>query len=148
VDDDGFIFLTGRVKDYFKTIQGKFVAPVPIESIFAENEWTEQSCLLGRGYSKTAMVCVLSEIAQKQERSVVENALREKVEEVNASVDKHARIGAVIVSTEPWTIENEILTPTLKIRRDEVEGRFGDRARELAHEAAVGGRICVDWCRL
>jgi long-chain acyl-CoA synthetase len=145
VDDEGFIFLTGRVKDYFKTIQGKFVAPVPIESSFAENEWTEQICLLGRGYSKTAMVCILSEIGQKQERAVIEKALCEKVDEVNAAIEKHARIGAVIISTDPWTIENEVLTPTLKIRRDEVESRFGERARELAHEAAVEGTIRLEW---
>ncbi|MCP4299135.1 MAG: AMP-binding protein [Gammaproteobacteria bacterium] len=145
VDDEGFIFLTGRVKDYFKTMQGKFVAPVPIESSFAENEWTEQICLLGRGYSKTAIVCVLSETAQKQDRTVIEKALREKVDEVNAGIEKHARIGAVIISTDPWTIENEILTPTLKIRRDEVESRFGDRARELAHEAAVQRTTRLEW---
>ncbi len=145
VDDDGFIFLTGRVKDYFKTIQGKFVAPSPIESQFAENDWTEQICLLGRGYSKTAVVCVLSEAAQQQDRDVIEQALRDKVDEVNASIEKHARIGAVIISTDPWTIENEILTPTLKIRRDEVESRFGDRARELAHEAAVQRTTRLEW---
>ncbi len=145
VDEDGFIFITGRVKDYFKTIQGKFVAPPPIEGRFAENDWTEQLCLLGRGYSKTVIVCVLSEAAQKQDRAVVEKALREKVEEVNAAVEKHARIGAVIISTDPWTIENEILTPTLKIKRDEIENRFGDRAQALAHEAAVKREIRLEW---
>jgi long-chain acyl-CoA synthetase len=56
VDEDGFYYITGRVKDYFKTMQGKFVAPVPIESEFARNQWVEQQCLLGRGYSKTVMV--------------------------------------------------------------------------------------------
>ena len=145
VDDDGFIFLTGRVKDYFKTIQGKFVAPTPIENSFAENEWTEQICLLGRGYSKTVMVCVLSNIAQKEDRTAIEKALLEKAAAVNDKVEKHARIGAVIMSTELWTIENEMLTPTLKIRREEVEGRFGEQARELAHQAAVEGEIRLEW---
>jgi len=145
IDDDGFVFLTGRVKDYFKTIQGKYVAPAPIESSFSENEWTEQLCLLGRGYSKTAMVCVLSEVARKQDREVIDDALREQVEAINAEVEKHARIGAVVVLTEAWTIENEMLTPTLKIRRDEVEGRFGERARELAHEAAVQRTCRIEW---
>ena len=51
----------------------------------------------------------------------------------------------MIMSMEPWTIENAMLTPTLKIRREEVEGRFGERARELAHEAAVDGQIRLDW---
>ena len=145
VNDDGFVYLTGRVKDYFKTIQGKFVAPEPIENSFAENECTAQICLLGRGYSKTVMVCVLSDIAQKQDRSVIEKALLEQAAEINRHVDKHAQVGAVIMSTEPWTIENAMLTPTLKIRREEVEGRFGERASELAHEAAVEGEIRLEW---
>lgn len=145
VDDDGFIFLTGRVKDYFKTIQGKFVAPIPIESRFADNQWTEQTCLLGRGYSKTVIVCIISEIARQQERGAIEEALRDHVKTVNLATEKHARIGAVIVSTDAWTIENEILTPTLKIRRDEVEKRFGTRAQDLAHEAAVQRKVLIEW---
>jgi long-chain acyl-CoA synthetase len=145
VDEDGFVFLTGRVKDYFKTIQAKFVAPVPIEIRFAENAFAEQLCLLGRGYSKTVMVCVLSDIAQETDRAVVQKSLLDQVLDVNNTVEKHARIGAVIISTEPWSIENLMLTPTLKIRREEVEERFGNRARELAHEAAVQGEIGVEW---
>ncbi len=145
MDDDGFIFLTGRVKDYFKTISGKYVAPAPIESRFAENEWTEQICLIGRGYSKTAMVCVLSGIAQQEDRATLEKALLDKAAAVNEAIDKHERIGAVILSTEPWTIENEMLTPTLKIRRDEIDSRFGEQARELAREAAVAGKVLLAW---
>jgi len=106
VDEDGFVFLTGRVKDYFKTIHGKFVAPPPIENSFSGNDWTEQLCLLGRGYSKTVVV---------------------------------------IMTTEPWTIENEVLTPTMKIRREKVEARFGERAQELARKSAEKGEILLDW---
>ncbi len=145
VDEDGFIFITGRVKDYFKTIQGKFVAPTPIENRFAENNWTEQICLLGRGYSKTVMVCVLSDIAKEADRGELEQALAEHAAAVNSDVEKHARLGAVIVSTTPWTIDNEVLTPTLKIRREEVERKFGDRARELARDAAARREILVEW---
>ena len=53
IDEDGFLFITGRVKDYFKTIQGKFVAPTAIENGFVKCTHSEQCCLLGRGYSKT-----------------------------------------------------------------------------------------------
>lgn len=145
VDEDGYYYLTGRVKDYFKTIQGKFVAPVPIEGAFAKSHHVEQQCLLGRGYSKTVMVCVLSEIARRHDRAAVEADLRTRAEEVNAGVEKHARIGALIVTSEPWGIENGILTPTLKIRRDAVEARFGERAEALAREAAERGRLLVEW---
>jgi len=145
IDDDGFIFLTGRVKDYFKTIQGKFVAPAQVENHFAKSQWTEQLCLLGRGYSKTVMVCVLSEAAMKMDKNDIEKSLIEQVAEVNRKVEHHARIGAVIISEQPWTIENTMLTPTLKIRRDEVESRFGERARELAHQGAVQHETQLEW---
>lgn len=145
MDEDGYFYITGRVKDYFKTIQGKFVAPVPIENAFAKNQFVEQQCLLGRGYSKTVMTCVLAETAQQEDQGKVEAALLEQVRELNDEVDKHARVGAVIVTREPWTIENGVLTPTLKIKRDEVEARFGSRAEELAREAAVNRTLLVEW---
>lgn len=145
VDDDGFVYLTGRVKDYFKTIHGKFVAPPPIESKFAANDWTDQLCLLGRGYSKTVIVCVLSDIARQQDRTIIEDALLKQAEKVNEEVEKHARIGAVIMTTEPWTIENEVLTPTMKIRREKVEARFGERAQKLARESAEKGEVLLGW---
>ena len=145
MDEDGFYYITGRVKDYFKTIQGKFVAPTPIENIFAENPYTEQICLLGRGYSKTVMTCVLSALAQEQPREDVEATLLEKIAQVNAEVDKHCRVGALIISTEPWSIENKVLTPTMKIRRERVEELFGERAQDLARQSAEQGKILVEW---
>jgi long-chain acyl-CoA synthetase len=145
VDEDGFIYLIGRVKDYFKTIQGKFVAPPPIEGEFAKNPNAEQQCLLGRGYSKTVMVAVLTEEAKQRDEAAVEESLRETVQTINSEIEKHARIGAVIVSREPWSIENEVLTPTLKIKREKVEERFGELAEQLARQAAEQGELLLRW---
>ena len=145
IDEEGFIFLTGRMKDYFKTIQGKFVAPTPIENEFAKHPHTEQLCLLGRGYSKTVMVCVPSALAQQEEREQLSAALREHAGVVNETADKHARIGAVIISTEAWSIDNGMLTPTLKIRREQIEQRFGERAQQLARAAAEQGELLIEW---
>ncbi|MEM9315683.1 MAG: AMP-binding protein [Pseudomonadota bacterium] len=145
IDEDGFIYITGRVKDYFKTIQGKFVAPPPIEGQFADNPFIEQQCLMGRGFSKTVMVAVLTEDAREREPEEVDASLRETVAAINDSVEKHARIGAVIVSEEPWSIENEVLTPTLKIRRDKIDERFAELGEQLAREAAQSGQLLVRW---
>jgi long-chain acyl-CoA synthetase len=143
LDEDGYYYITGRVKDYFKTIQGKFVAPTPIENLFAENPYTEQICLLGRGFSKTVMVCVLSAAALEIDDQVVETALIEKVELINADIESHARIGAVIISTEAWTNENALLTPTMKIRREKIDKLFGGIAQQLAEDAAKQGKILL-----
>lgn len=145
IDEQGFVTITGRVKDYFKTIQGKFVAPVPIEDHFSDNPHSEQLCLLGRGYSKTVMVCVISEMAQALARAELEAAMLASAQLVNEAIDKHARIGAVIVTSEAWSIENGVLTPTLKIRRDEIEARFGERAAALATQSAQQREVLVVW---
>ncbi|MEQ8517276.1 MAG: AMP-binding protein, partial [Chromatocurvus sp.] len=145
VDEDGFIYITGRVKDYFKTIQGKYVAPPPIEGEFAKNPYAEQQCLLGRGFSKTVMVAVLTPDARQRSRDELEASFLETLEQINRDVEKHARIGGVIVSAEPWEIANEILTPTLKIRRDRVEELFGEVAEELARRSAEQGVVLVHW---
>ena len=54
-------------------------------------------------------------------------------------------IGAVIFSETPWTIENEILTPTMKIRREQIEKQFGEDAERLAREGAEAGSILMHW---
>lgn len=145
VDEDGFVYITGRVKDYFKTIQGKFVAPPPIEGKFAENKLVEQQCLMGRGYSKTVMVAVLAAGAQELSQDEVEASMRESVSDINDSIEKHARIGAVIISKEPWSIENGVMTPTLKIKRDKIDELFGAQGESLARKSAEEGRILVTW---
>ena len=145
VDEDGFIYITGRVKDYFKTIQGKFVAPPPIEGAFAKNPHTEQQCLLGRGFSKTVMVAVVTEEARRAPQDEVESSVLATIREINEAIEKHASIGAVILTREPWSIENEVLTPTLKMRREKVEERFGEIAEKLARRAAEEKELLLHW---
>ncbi len=142
IDVDGYVYLFGRVKDYFKTIHGKFVAPAPIENNFAACSVVEQLCLLGRGYSKTVMVCV---VTTPQDKKSVEQTILDQLTEVNTTVSKHERIGAIIVTSEPWTIENGVLTPTLKIRRDEVEARYGEKAQVMARESAEQSAVLLEW---
>jgi len=64
---------------------------------------------------------------------------------MNEAIEKHARIGAVILTREPWSIENEVLTPTLKMRREKVEERFGEIAEELARRAAEEREVLLHW---
>lgn len=145
IDSDGFVYLTGRVKDYYKTVHGKFVAPAPIENEFAASNLVEQLCLLGRGYSKTVMLCVLNSTARSQPQDIVADAMRAQAERVNQSVAKHERIGVVFICRQPWTIESGDMTPTFKLRRDSLESRFGDQARDLAQAAAARGELLIHW---
>ena len=78
-------------------------------------------------------------------REEVEAAALATLESINDQIEKHAHIGAVIFSETPWTIENEILTPTMKIRREQIEKQFGEDAERLAREGAEAGSILMHW---
>ena len=71
--------------------------------------------------------------------------LHERVAAVNTESEKHARIGAVVVSLEPWSIENGVLTPTMKIKRERIEEMFGERAEELARQSAQQREVLIAW---
>ena len=91
------------------------------------------------------MVAVLTAEAQNLPDPEVEASILGTISEINEQVEHHARIGAVILSREPWSIENEVLTPTLKIRRDKVEQRFGELAEALARESAERRELLLRW---
>ena len=91
------------------------------------------------------MVKVLNEPARALPKEAVEAAALATVDSINGEIEKHARIGAVIFSREPWTIENEILTPTMKIRREQIENKFGESAERIAREGAETGTLQRHW---
>ena len=137
IDEDGHIYLTGRVKEIFKTARGKYVAPAPIEGRFLETHLAEQACLTGHGLAQTVMTVVLAEAVLQRDAEELVAELLAHTAALNASLDKHEQIGALIVSREPWSQENDVLTHTLKIKRDALEQRYaeeiaaaGDRMRE------------------
>ncbi len=131
---DGTLRITGRVKDQFKTSKGEFVVPVPIESKISENTLIEQVCLVGRGLAQPVALVVLSEIGKKSPKEQVENSFKETLKSVNVQVQNWEKVDKFIISKNAWTIENGILTPTLKIKRNVLEDVFGSRLEKWASE--------------
>lgn len=124
IDDDGHVFITGRVKEIFKTARGKYVAPAPIEGRFIEAVAAEQACLTGLGLTQTVMIAVLAEsVAERSDDSLAEELI-DWTQGINATLEKHERIGALILTRAAWTQENEMLTHTLKMKRDAVEKKY------------------------
>ncbi|RRJ84441.1 AMP-binding protein [Aestuariirhabdus litorea] len=121
IDADGFLRITGRIKDSFKTSKGKFVSPAPIESLISENELVEQVCLVGRSLAQPVAVVELSEMGNQQPRATVEAQLEKTRQAVNRRVEHHEQTDALLIAADPWTIENGMMTPTLKIKRNRVE---------------------------
>ncbi len=124
IDAEGYLKLTGRVSDTFKSAKGKFIVPAPIEWGFAENKYIEQICVTGIAIPQPLALVILSEAAQKEPRELVESALRASLDAVNAELSGFERLKALVVLKEPWSVENGILTPTMKIRRDVLARRY------------------------
>jgi long-chain acyl-CoA synthetase len=135
IDDSGWVTITGRVKEVFKTNKGKYVAPVPLESELAKNELIEIACVIGEHLDQPVALVQLAEHIDIDMREL-RSRLVDTLERVNASLEPHQRIGRIIVIKERWTVENELLTPTLKVRRDAIEQRYRDvvdRAEGAVH---------------
>lgn len=125
-DEDGFLYITGRVKDIFKTAKGRYVAPAPIEGAMAGNPDIDQLCLIGINLTQPVLVASLTREAQERPRAEVEARLLADMERVNAPLEDHEKIAKVVLVRERWSVENGLLTPTLKVRRGEVESYYAD----------------------
>ncbi len=129
IDADGQLRIIGRIKEQFKTSKGKYVAPAPIESHLSAHPDVEACCLMGAGLPSPFAVLVLNDqarqrCAESQARSALEESLRRQMEQMNSELDPHERVKFLAVVEGPWTIGNGVMTPTLKIRRSVVEGRY------------------------
>lgn len=127
----GEVKLIGRVKDNFKTAKGKFVSPVPIEKMLAQDTHIELLCVVGSGMSAPVCLVQLSEGAGQQPREQVRSALATTLKSINRRLESHERIGAMVVVKESWTPENGILTPTLKIKRHVLHELYNEKVDEL-----------------
>ncbi|TXF91225.1 AMP-binding protein [Neolewinella aurantiaca] len=127
IDADGYLFLTGRVKDTFKTAKAKFIVPTEIEDKFIGNDDIEQMCLLGLGMPQPILLVSLSEIGEARPRDAVHEALRGQLTFVNAKLASYKKVAGIVIVKEPFTVENDMMTPTLKIKRSKVHNRYKDR---------------------
>jgi long-chain acyl-CoA synthetase len=143
LDADGYLILRGRVKETFKTAKGKYVAPMPIEAQVLEEDLLDQACLVGHGLPQPVLLTVPSEAGFMAGQAAIEAAVRRHVSNVSAGLERHAQIGAVIVANEAWTIENGVLTHTMKVRRERVLGRYGTEIDTVAAQIHSGGDLIV-----
>jgi len=123
--ENGWVTITGRVKELFKTTKGKYVAPVPIESLLARNAWIEMACVLGSGMTQPVALIQLAEHAPG-EREQLTDQLEAHLEQVNRELEPHERLASLLVVNDTWEVDNGLLTPTLKIKRDAVEAKYND----------------------
>lgn len=129
---NGLLKITGRVKELFKTSKGKYVAPAPIENILNNDSHIELSMVTGSGQPQPCALVVLSEeerakAGQAGSKERITAAFESLLTQTNGQVEHHERLQFIAVVSEEWTIENGLLTPTMKLRRGAVEDAYGEK---------------------
>jgi len=123
IDDYGYLYVTGRVKDIFKTTKGKYIEPAAIESKFGNVDEFSQICLVGLNCVQPLLLVVPTELA-KSNKDQTTIKISKILNEVNNDLDNYKKISKIIFVKEDWTPDNEMTTPTLKIKRAKVDEKF------------------------
>jgi long-chain acyl-CoA synthetase len=154
-DERGNLVITGRIKELIVTSYGKNIAPVPIEAEIAKSPYIDQVLLYGdnRKYITAIIVpekCAVEEYARENglltagyEELLKSEGIREliagEIERATADRARHEKVKTFTIVPESFTIANKLLTPTLKLRRKQVERRYGS-AIEAMYECRNGGK--------
>jgi long-subunit acyl-CoA synthetase (AMP-forming) len=124
IDSKGFLSIIGRVKDNFKTAKGHYVSPAPIENSLAADSLIEQCCVVGINLPQPIALLILSIEGKKLDTNTLISSLESVRNTANPQFKKYEHISKMIVLKEDWTIENNCLTPTLKIKRPIIEKKY------------------------
>lgn len=143
-----FLKITGRKSEIFKTTTGKFVAPAFVEQQLLRSPYISQAMVLGlnRPFVAALIVPDFQQLeAWCQENKVhwtapqymvlnpkVEKFFRQEIERINEErLGTIEKIRAFHLLFDPWTPENGLLTPTLKMRRERLEEQFADEIGKM-----------------
>ncbi|CAH6828294.1 Long-chain-fatty-acid--CoA ligase [Vibrio chagasii] len=136
IDSEGYLTIRGRKKDTFKTAKGKFVAPVPIENKLFEYSRVEMMCLIGLGLPGPILLVVPHDFPNF-DRARYERTTKRVIERMNEKLASHEKIKGVLMIKEPWSIENGVLTPTLKIKRHVLEQKYHEAGHNWPKDKLV-----------
>ncbi len=124
IDNDGFLTITGRVKELFKTSKGKYIAPLRIEQYFHPLISVDHFCVLGSNLPYPVLITSVVETLDQKQKKALENQLVAALDCVNSQLEKHEQIKVCFIVNQEWNTENNLMTPTLKIRRQAVEEEY------------------------
>jgi long-chain acyl-CoA synthetase len=144
--EDGNIYITGRIKDILVLSNGEKIPPTDMESAICLDALFEQALVAGEGKAYLSALIVLSSdlwfgFAKEQgldpfaRESLEDNRLQKKVlsrvQQQLHDFPGYARIRRVCLTLDPWTVENGLLTPTLKVKRARVLEQFSEKIEAL-----------------
>lgn len=151
LDKDGFLYITDRKKELFKTAGGKYIAPQPIESALKSSLYIEQAMVIGEYRKFPAALIVpafpaLEKWAQEQgiafssreeltHHPKVLELIQSEVDRINQQFSQFERVKKFLLLTKEWTIEGGELTPTLKLKRRVILAQYQAAIDALYAEA-------------
>jgi long-chain acyl-CoA synthetase len=144
--EDGHVYITGRIKDILVLSNGEKVPPMDMELALSLLPVIEQALVIGEGESFLAAILVLNpeewpafakscgldaDAEDSLDNEKMKGKLIKMIRPTLKDFPGYAKVRRVIVTLEPWTIDNSLLTPTLKIKRARVLEKFADEISEL-----------------
>jgi len=151
ISESGHIYIVGRIKDILVLNNGEKVPPADIEAAIVSNGLIDQALVVGEGQPYLAALLVINgeswpQIAQQLGLDPLQNeSLSSKVLQQHFirllrqwlfEFPAYARIRRVHLTLQPWTIENGLLTPTLKVKRALVQQRYDKEIKALYHDTS------------
>jgi long-chain acyl-CoA synthetase len=127
IDSEGRLRIVGRLKEEFKTSKGKYVIPAQIEKELERSGLFASVCVLGAGRTGPFAMAVLAPEKQalsESNRNAVEEDLKAELRRVNQRLEHYEQLRFLVIAQQPWTVDNGLLTPTLKVRRARIETIF------------------------
>jgi len=145
LDAEGNLKITGRVKDLFKTSKGKYVAPAPIEDRLVMHPAVEAVCVTGANLGQPLALAMLNPEGVKRSqdsagRAELETSMAAHIKTINELLDPHEQLDCVVLMVEAWSVDNDIITPTFKVKRNRIEDLFAKN-----YDTWVGMRKKVVW---
>ena len=148
LEKDGQLFITDRKKDLFKLSNGKYVAPQLIESLLKQSEFVSQVVVVGTGRKQPVALIVpdwenlnqaLAEAGAEAPKDRVElskyppaiKIVQQDIAKLTSELMDYERIRRVALLPNEFTIDGGELTPTLKVKRNVIDDRFGQLIEEL-----------------
>ena len=137
-DQDGNLWVTGRISEVFKTSKGKFIVPTRLENFFGRCDKLAQYCVVGHGFDQPLLLATLSEAGQVMDEAALKEELLALLSDVNDEVPPYEAVSKIFVVPE-WTIENTLLTPTMKLKRNMIE----ETHRDHLHHALSDDKVII-----